>query len=82
MDYVVTDSFGEAVGTFSSFEQVKGFFLEKVDLLVSAALAKLEATGHLAPCNVRSEHEAMDRIRHFLTVRKNGRKVSTARIFA
>lgn len=82
MDYVVTDAFGETVGAFGSFEQVKGFFMEKVDLLLSAALAKLEATGHLAPCNVRSEQKAMDRIRHFLTVRKNGRKVSTARIFA
>ncbi|WP_308687286.1 hypothetical protein [uncultured Treponema sp.] len=82
MDYVVTDAFGETVGAFGSFEQVKVFFREKVDWLVSAALAKLESTGHLAPCNVRCESEAMDRVRHFLTVRRNGRKISTARIFA
>lgn len=49
MDYVVTDAFGETVGAFGSFEQVKGFFMEKVDWLVSTALAKLESTGHLAP---------------------------------
>mgnify|MGYP004526880095 CR=1 FL=1 len=82
MDYVVTNSFGETVGTFSDFGQVKELFNERVKKLISMSLAKLALTGHLAPCNVRSEQEAMDRVRNFLTVRKNGRKVSAARIFA